>query len=63
MTVNDRIKKQKKKQRDVTALFSLLTNIFLERLNPLQDRRVGEVPNGEQPVIDGEDEVVVVQLQ
>ena len=36
--------------------------IFLESLYPLQDRGVGVVPGGEQPVVDGEAEVVVVQL-
>ena len=39
-----------------------LSLIFLERLNPLQNWRVGVVPGGEQPVVDGEAEVVVVQL-
>ena len=39
-----------------------LSLIFLERLYPLQDGGVGVVPGGEQPVVDGEAEVVVVQL-
>ena len=36
--------------------------IFLQRLNPLQDGRVGVVPGGVEPVVDGEAQVVVVQL-
>ena len=36
--------------------------IFLQRLNPLQDGRVGVVPGGVQPVVDREAEVVVVEL-
>ena len=34
--------------------------IFLKRLNPLEDGRVGVVPGGVQPVVDGE--AVVVHL-
>ena len=36
--------------------------IFLQSLNPLEDGRMGVVPGRVQPVVDGEAEIVVVQL-
>ena len=40
----------------------LLLVILVECGHPLEERRVGVVPGGEEPVVDGEAEVVVVQL-
>ena len=41
---------------------SLLLLVCVECGHPLEERRVGVVPGGEEPVVDGEAEVVVVQL-
>ena len=43
------------------SVFSI-SLIFLESLYPLQDRGVRVVPGGEQPIVDGKGEIVVVQL-
>ena len=48
-----------KSRSRITMSISL---IFLQSLNPLEDWRMGVVPGRVQPVVDGEAEVVVVQL-